>query len=51
MLWISTTLIQLHIFKALPDGLQKIFTMNHATTVKFLCTQREQILKPVSARH
>jgi len=38
-------------FKALPDGLQKILTMNHAAIVKFLCTQREQIPKPVSARH
>ena len=26
-------------FKALSDGLQKIFTMNHDSIVRFLCTQ------------
>jgi len=38
-------------FKALPDGLQKIFTMNHDAIVKFLCTQREQILQATAASH
>jgi len=28
-------------FKALPDGLQKIVTMNHDAIVKFLCSQCE----------
>jgi len=38
-------------FKALPDGLQKIFTMNHDAIVKFLCSQREQILEAAAAHH
>jgi len=28
-------------FKALPDGLQKIVTMNHDAIAKFLCIQCE----------
>jgi len=39
-------------FKALPDGLQKIFTMNHDAIVRFLVTQRQQILETAAAtRH
>jgi len=37
-------------FKALPDGLQKILTMNHDSIVRFLVTQREQIMQ-VSTTH
>jgi len=32
-------------FKALSDGLQKIFTMNHDAIVRFLVTQRQHILE------
>jgi len=40
-------------FKAFLDGLQKTFTMNHDSIagVRFLCTQREQILEAAAARH
>ena len=37
-------------FKALPDGLQKIFTMNHDAIVRFLVSQREQILEGATTR-
>ena len=37
-------------FKALPDGLQKIFTMNHDGIVKFLVTQRQQIMEDATTR-
>jgi len=38
-------------FKPLPDGLQKNFTMNHDVIVRFLVTQREQILEAAAVRH
>jgi len=38
-------------FKALPDGLQKIFTMIHDAIVTFLVAQREQILEGETTRH
>jgi len=38
-------------FKALPDGLQKIFTMNHDAIVRFLVAQCEQILEGATTRN
>jgi len=32
-------------FKALPDGLQKFFIMNHDAIVRFLVTERLHILE------